>query len=184
MTVAALQTELLFVPGPKAALTMGRPARGALARLLDRRRPRAVAVVGYCGGLHADLAPGTLLLADRTLCEGDTVRVGASALARARDLLPAARVGPLVTVDRLAPPAEKVQLGLDALGVDMESFHLARELFRRQIPFLVARVVLDPLWEGIPSGIQRLRWAGRAVRGSWILGRTAPRLHQALDEAR
>lgn len=183
LTVAALRTELLFVGGPKAAVGVGARSRSGLVRVVERWRPRGVAVVGYCGGLRADLPPGAVVLADRVKGPAGTVRVGARVLVRARDLLPGAEVGPMVTVARPASPAEKVALGAEVLGVDLESAHLAEELFRRGIPFLVARVVLDSLWEEVPQGLRAARWAGRALRCSWTLGRIAPLLARALREA-
>ncbi len=182
LIVAALRTELVFVPGPKRVLGVGPRAPGSLRRTLDRERPQAVVLVGYCAGLQGALPPKSLILADRVLGRRGVVRIGAGHLAQARKLLPQAHVGPLVQVDRILLAQEKARMGLEALGADMESFGVAQELFQRGIPFLIARVVLDALWEELPRGRRQLGWAGRALGCSWILGRAAPLLVQALAD--
>ncbi|MBC7222313.1 hypothetical protein H5T56_04970 [Candidatus Bipolaricaulota bacterium] len=183
MVVAALRTELLFVRGPKAALGVGAKARARLRTVLERCRPSAVAIVGYAGGLRADLPPGILILADSVLDKEGEVRADEQLLSRAKELLPHAQVGPIFTDEKLTPLAEKTELEKKALAVDMESSHLARELFSRRIPFLVGRVVLDARWEEAPQGPRALLWAGRALRCSWVLGRAAPALRTVLAEA-
>ena len=180
LTVAALRTELLFVPGRKKALGVGPRALGPLRRVLDQARPQAVVVVGYCAGLQGSLPPKSLVLADRAGKDGETVRVGAGHLAHAQELLPHAHVGPLIQVDRLLPVEEKARLGLQAMGADMESLLVAQELFRRGVPFLIARVVLDALWEELPHGPGQLGWAPRALACSRVLGRAVPLLRAAL----
>jgi hypothetical protein len=139
-----------------------------------------VVVVGYSGGLHAALSPGTLLLPDRLLGPKGVVRTGAASLARAAKILPQAKVGPAITVDRVAAPWDKAALGVDALGVDLESALLGEDLFRQGIPFLVVRIVLDALWESIPTGWKRGAWAGRGLACSWRLGQAARLLRPAL----
>ncbi len=181
--VAALRTELLFVRGPKAALGVGPRAQTALRRVLERRSPKAVAVVGYAGGLRADLRPGTLVFPDLLLDRKGTVRVGAERLARAKELLPQARVGPLFTDEKLTRRAEKEKFEGRALAVDMETSVLARELFRRGIPFLAARVILDAYEEEAPRDWRKVLWAGRALRCSWVLGQAAKALREALCAA-
>jgi nucleoside phosphorylase len=180
VTVAALRTELLFAPRPRAALGVGQAARVGLRRVLARWRPTGVVVVGYSGGLHASLSPRTLLLPDRLLGPKGVVRTGAAALARAAEILPQAKVGPVITVDRAAAPWDKAALGVDAFGVDLESALLGEELFRQGIPFLVVRIVFDALWESVPTGWSRGAWAGRALACSWRLGQAARLLRPAL----
>ncbi len=183
MVVGALRTELLFVFGPKAALGVGAKARARLRMVLERFRSKAVAIVGYAGGLRADLCPGTLVLADSVLDKEGKVRVDEQLLSRAKEFLPHAQVGPIFTDEKLTPFAEKTELEKKALAVDMETSHLARELFSRGTPFLVGRVVLDARWEEAPQGARALLWAGRALRCSWVLGRAARVLRNVLAEA-
>ncbi|MGC8962966.1 MAG: hypothetical protein ACP5LK_03245 [Candidatus Bipolaricaulaceae bacterium] len=188
MVVAALRTELLFVRGPKGALGMGEAARAGLRRLLDRRPAKACVLVGYCGGLAEDLPPGALILAERVVGPEGTVRVGARALAKAQALLPEARVGPIFTDPALlrknvAKLKALEEHRISPLGVDMESNFVAAELFRRKIPFLVARVVLDPWEEEVQLGPSRFLWAPRAIFCSWKLAKAVPKLKKALRES-
>lgn len=183
MVVAALRTELLFVRGPKAALGVGARSQKRLRALLARRRPQGVVIVGYAGGLRADLRPGALVLPDLVWDAKGAVRISGALLARARARLPHAQVGPLFTDERLTPLAAKAAFEGKALAVDMETSHLARELFRWRVPFLVGRVILDAREEEVPVGWRGVLWAPRALRCSWILGRAAHALRKALAEA-
>ena len=171
LTVAALRTELLLAPRPRAALGVGKAAAPRLAKLLDRKRPAGVLVIGFAGAARAGLPPGTLLIADRA---GD-VSLPEELVTKAKELLPEAEVGPLVQVQAPAAPEEKASFSPDALAVDMESEALAAELSSQGVPFLILRCVLDALWEDLTRG-PRLRWMGRALsyarklgRGAWAL---------------
>jgi len=178
LTVAALRTELLFAPRPRAALGVGGAAADRLAKLLKRNRPSAVLVVGFCGATRASLSPGTLVLASAV----DGTALPEGLVERARANLPGVEVGPLVTVEAPASPAEKARLSPDALAVDMESAHLAGELSSQGIPFLILRCVLDALWEEISAGM-RLRWARRALLCARRLGQGARTLRPVLEGA-
>ncbi|HAZ30027.1 TPA: hypothetical protein DCY65_00420 [Candidatus Acetothermia bacterium] len=176
VTVAALRTELLFVPRPRVQVGVGAEAAGRLRRWLNGKGPRAALVVGFSGAARAGLAAGTVVLAASIVSDGaDPVSLDGVLVARAQEALPKAVVGPVATVDRPAGPAEKARLGVDALAVDMESSPLARELSDRGIPFLVVRVVLDELWEDVFSG-PRARWAGQAIACARRLGAAAAAL--------
>lgn len=184
MVVAALRTELFFVRGPKAALGMGKTCQDGLRRVLERRTPRALALVGYCGTTVKGLRPGTLILADQILGPAGKVVLDEEILAKAKELLPEAQVGPLFTYPELLKKEklrEMVGLGEpEPLGIDMESYFVAFELRQRGMPFLMARVVLDAAEEEVSLGITRFLWAPRALWCSWILGRAAPKLREAL----
>lgn len=182
VTVAALRTELLFVPRPRLRVGVGTGARARLARWLDRHPTGGVMVVGFCGGTRAALRPGDLILADTLTAGEEEVPVSPALLTRAGAVFPAAHVGPVATVDAPADPGDKARLGVDALAVDMESAHLARELTARATPFLVVRVVLDALWENVSAG-PHLRWAGRAVGCARRLGQAAAALRPILEGA-
>jgi nucleoside phosphorylase len=186
LTVAALRTELLYAPRPRAALGVGKKAAPHLVEILKRKRPAGVLVVGFCGGLHAALPPGTFVLADQLVEDPGQrsalrVLVDGEFLGKAKEKLPEARVGTLVTLDRPVGPAEKACLGIDALGVDLESAHLALELSKRGIPFLVLRIVLDALWEEPPFGARRALWARRAIACARQLDRAAQALFPTLE---
>ncbi len=178
LTVAALRTELLFAPWPRAALGMGQKARARLRRILEGERPAGVLVVGFSGAARASLPVGALVLAD----SARGVRVPDGLLERARKALPEAEVGPVATVESPAAPAEKARLSADALAVDMESGYLAAELSSRGIPFLVVRCVLDALWEDVTSGL-KFRFARRALVCARRLGQAAGALVPVLEGA-
>jgi len=188
MVLAALRTELLFVRGPQAALGMGETARAGLRRLLARFSPKGVIFLGYCGGLAEGLPPGALILADRLEGPEGTVRPSAKILSKARELLPEAHLGPLFThpvlLKKEAVRKKATAEGIRPLGVDMEANFVAFELFRRKIPFLVAKIVLDSWEEEVSLGLKRFLWAPRALWCAWKLGRVMPKLRQAREESR
>ena len=177
--MAALRTELLFAPRPRAPLGVGEAAAHRLAELLDRKSPAGVLVIGFCGATRGNLPPGALLIAEQI---GD-ILMPAELVVRAKEALPEAKVGPLVQVESPAAPAGKARLSPDALAVDMESEALAAELSARGTPFLILRCVLDALWEDLSRG-PRPRWAGRALGCARRLGRAARVLVSVLEGVR
>ncbi|MGC9529258.1 MAG: hypothetical protein ACP5G2_01375 [Candidatus Bipolaricaulaceae bacterium] len=182
--VAALRTELLFVRSrPRLAVGTGPGAAARLVAGWGKKSPEAVLVVGFSGATRAELPAGALILASRVQGAGAAVDVPGGLLSAARAVVPWAASGPIQTVDQLAGPGEKARLSLDALAVDMESAHLAGELSRREIPFLVVRSVLDLLWEDVTTG-PRARWAARALTCAAGLGRACRRLAPVMAGAR
>ncbi|MGZ4388460.1 MAG: phosphorylase family protein [Gaiellaceae bacterium] len=125
-------------------------------------------IAGVCGALDPSLRPGDLVVASEVRGDGEPV-------ACATDLAAAigARVGPIVSVDRIASRAEKRSLfESGAIAVDMESYRLARSAGDRPVAVVRAvvdradRRLLDP--RTIPAGIA----------GLVALRRAAPRLGQ------
>ncbi len=172
IAVAALRTELLFVRGCLRVRTgIGPRARQRLARALERLDPEGAVILGFCGATQACLAPGTLILASSIRHGTEEIEVPGGLVAAAETRLPAAEIGPIYTTEGIADPPEKARLSLFALGVDMESFHLARELRTRHVPFLILRCVLDTLWEDVSRKSPRL--VGRAISCARRLGRAA-----------
>ena len=87
-------------------------------------------------------------------------------------------MGPSFTVLKPAlKSTEKVEIGskTGALSSAMEDYWLAREAQRVGVPFLSARVVLDPVTQDLPAGIgslaysQGLNLAVRLLGQSWHL---------------
>jgi 4-hydroxy-3-methylbut-2-enyl diphosphate reductase len=95
----------------------------------------AVVIAGLCGAVDPSLRPGDLVVASEVRGDGAPV-------ACLTDLAEAlgARVGPIVSLDHVAGPAERARLG-DALAVDMESYWLAQNAGDR--PVAVVRAVVD-----------------------------------------
>jgi 4-hydroxy-3-methylbut-2-enyl diphosphate reductase len=117
-------------------------ARIAAARALAVEAD-GIAVAGLCGGVDERLRTGDVVCAtELRRVNGAVVPVPGSALlvGALRRLGLEARVGPIVSTDRILPPPERAGLG-DALAVDMESAWLADAAGTR--PFAVLRVVVD-----------------------------------------
>lgn len=100
-----------------------------VARLGRRRPDEPFILIGTCGAVDPSLRAGDVVVASELRHRDSAFRVDASLAERL-----GARVGPIVTVDRIAGPRERAQLG-DALAVDLESFWLE--------PVAVVRVVVD-----------------------------------------
>ncbi|MBC7169868.1 hypothetical protein H5T54_02885 [Candidatus Bipolaricaulota bacterium] len=179
--MAALRTELLFAPRPRLRVGMGAQAGDRLRAWLDGHEPAGALVIGFSGATRAGVGAGTVLLAAEILGNGsDPIPLDSARVAKAKGALPDAVAGAVATVTGPAAPADKARRGVDALAVDMESAHLARELARRGTPFLVVRVVLDELWEDV-LGSPRIRWARRALACARRLGRAAAALRPVLE---
>jgi nucleoside phosphorylase len=138
--------------GPDCAVT--------LCRQLEARAspPEVLALVGVAGGLDPTLAAGDVVLASAALCE-DGRRAPCTIVP-----LAGAAIGPILTVSRaLYTPAEKAA-GRDtgALAVEMEAYPLAAWAAERDVPFVHARVILDPFDETLPDLGDVLDQYGRA----------------------
>ncbi len=181
IVLAALRTELCFVRGPQACVGLQAQRWPEVSARLRRRPPAAALVVGFSGGLRAQLTPGTLILASSVRGTGGH-HPSPEMLARAQHALPEAEVGPICTAEELAPPEQKARLGLDSLAVDLESERLVQGLEELSVPWLAVRVVLDALWEKVPQRAARVAWAGRGLACARRLGEAARRLAPALAE--
>ena len=140
--LAAGRPELImFGMGPDCASTLCRQLE-ARARL-----PEALALLGVAGGLDPELAAGDAVIASTALDaagrQAPCTLIGLSG----------AVIGPMLTVSRaLYTPAEKAA-GRDtgALAVEMEAYPLAAWASERGLPFVHARVILDPVDEALPD---------------------------------
>lgn len=181
IVLAALRTELLFVRGPRACVGLQASRWPKVTARLRGRPPAAAVVMGFSGGLRAELIPGTLVLASHVSGRGEH-RPSAEMLELGQHALPEARVGPIHTTDTLTAPEDKARLGLDALAVDLESSRLSEALEELTIPWLVVRVILDALWEKVPERAARVAWAGRGLACARRLGEASRRLAAELAE--
>lgn len=180
--LAALRTELLFVPRPRACVGVGAEGWPQVSARLRSQRPSAAAVLGFSGSLRGELAPGTLVLAT-SVRGNEAYRPSAELVTRAQTALPQALAGSVLTVAEPATPEQKARMGIDDVAVDMESERLARGLEELNIPWLTVRVILDALWETLPSGVHRLGWTPRALMCARTLGRAARQLTLQVAEA-
>ncbi|MEA3117805.1 MAG: hypothetical protein QOI13_1075 [Paraburkholderia sp.] len=131
----------------------------ALSEALARGASGVVSF-GTAGGLAAELAPGTLIVADaidgpfgRVCTDAAWTERVAAALAvspLARDVRRgalAAVKAPLVTVEEKAA----LHRAGGALAVDMESHIAAAMAHAHGLPFVACRAIVDPAWRSLPS---------------------------------
>jgi 4-hydroxy-3-methylbut-2-enyl diphosphate reductase len=126
----------------------------------------AVVIGGLCGAVDPSLRPGDLVVASEVRADGE-------ALACSIELAEAlgARVGPIVTLDHIAGPAERALLrDSGALAVDMESYWLARNAGDR--PVTVVRAVVDRAGRRLLDP----RSPAAGIKGLLALRRAAPLL--------
>jgi adenosylhomocysteine nucleosidase len=136
------------------------PGLERAARAAERALAQgAVALVswGLVGALDAALAPGTVVLPRRVLCQGDVPRsVDAAWHARLMSLSTvfATSYGDLLTVPAaLDSPQSKADAAAatGAAAVDMESVAIARIAANAGVPFVALRVVVDALGDSLPG---------------------------------
>ena len=135
-------------------------AWAAGARKLGRRRPdEPFVLVGTCGAVDPSLRAGDVVVASEIRHRDSTIPMDTSVAARLGDC----RVGPIVTVDRIAGPRERAALG-DALAVDLESFWLEPHAVVRVVVDEAGRRLLHPrtLLAGVRA-LRTLRRVGRAI---------------------
>jgi nucleoside phosphorylase len=140
-------------------------------RLEDEGWRGSLFLAGWAGGLSADLAAGSVVLARSALS------LDGPPHACQQRHLPGARVGDILTVSRaLYTPEEKRRAtATGALAVEMEAYPIAAWAEAQGLPFIHARVVLDAADERLPdlshvvdeSG--RLRWLALGRHPSLLL---------------
>lgn len=171
---------------------------GGAAHVVAAERPRLVIACGFAGALHASLSAGDLVLASAVRDEcGDAVVASESMLRVARealDTLPVAE-GELLCSTRIAATrTDKHALaGRGRLALDLESWAAARAAEQASIPWLVLRVVVDPLEIDLPGFaaearsdyiVPALRHALRGPRAALELARFGIRTSIALRSLR
>lgn len=136
----------------------------AAAEALVAEGCRALISFGLAGGLAADLAPGSIVLADAVVtADGRHFTVDAGWQHRLHAALgtdfPVA-TGTIVGVDApVTTPAAKHALGqaTGALACDMESHRLAAVALTAGLPFLVVRAIGDAATRALPA------WLGTTI---------------------
>ena len=148
------------------ALGVGAQAgRNWVASLEGRPTPSMLISMGLAGGLDHGYRLGDVVLSQRLLLEGepqtfhsDPRLLGLTAQACQQAGL-AYHVGDILTVHEAAcTPSHKLGLGRQtgAIACSMEDYWLAREAHRMGVPFLSARVVLDPVEKTLPPFVADL----------------------------
>lgn len=170
---------VVLAPLRVEAWALGARRTGMGVREADLGDAGAVAIGGVCGAVDPALRPGDLVVASELLTAAGE-RVACSAPAELAAALAArglrARVGPIVSVDHIASPAERAALEqTGALAVDMESFWLARAAAPR--PVAVLRAVVDRAGRRLLDP----RTPAAGIRGLVALRRAAPALRDWLE---
>lgn len=150
------------------ACGMGPAAATALCRNLDARvhTLRGLALVGWAGGLSPALAAGDVVVADKAV-DPRGERSPCTAIP-----LTGATIGPMLTVPGpiLSPEAKRGLWDGRLLAVEMEAYPLAVWARDHSLPFVHARVILDPVDEALPDlgdaldPFGRPRWGRLALR--------------------
>ena len=131
-----------------------------LKEALALAAPQALLLVGYAGGASPLAAQGSLILAKEIVDakSGEHFKSDVEFLDKASRLSKENqfnyKIGNIVTVDRvISNPHEKADLGAtySAIALEMEGAAVAREAGRREIPFLVAKAIFDPLEMTLPA---------------------------------
>jgi adenosylhomocysteine nucleosidase len=130
---------------------MGPRRAAAICAELERgAQPRGLALLGWAGGLRADLVVGDIVIADWALSAG---RSDVNCLAL--PLPGTARVhrGPVLTADHVvaAPAAKRAAAACGALAVEMEAYPLAAWAAQHAVPFVHGRVILDTVDDALPA---------------------------------
>ena len=151
--IVGLQAEArLLAPLHWDVMIGGGTTAGARAAARSAVAAGATALVsfGLAGGLDPALRPGTLLVPDSVLTEGERLLTDIALSARLGGPSPCCLLGS----DRIAVAAgEKQHLFADtgAAAVDLESGAVARVAAEQGLPFGVLRAICDPAWRTLPA---------------------------------
>ncbi len=108
---------------------------------------------GVAGGLDARLRSGDWIIATTVVSESGRFRTEERWTRRLCAALPGATCADISGLDApVSRPIEKAAIGRAhrTVAIDTESHVVAEEATRHRIPFVVARVVLDPAWRELP----------------------------------
>lgn len=108
---------------------------------------------GVAGGLNAAARSGGWVVATSVVTETGRYATDERWALQLRAALPGALYADISGLDApIASPAAKLALGRKhrTVAIDTESHVVAEEAARRGMPFVVARVVLDPVWRALP----------------------------------
>lgn len=139
---------------------MGCEAAARSARALAEAGCGALASWGLAGALDPALAPGTLVVPDTLLLEGEPTLSAAPAwrdriLRSCTTALPAVGGALLTSRQAVAGVAEKRDAfrRTGAAAVDMESYAAARTAASHGLPFLAVRVIVDAATDEVPRAL-------------------------------
>ena len=143
---------------------MGEANATRLCQGLDPGEVSCLVLLGWAGGLVPGLPVGARVCADRAL------HAGAPPLACLPLPLAACRTGAMLTspVALITPQEKQAALPGGALAVEMEAYPLAAWATRLGIPFIHARIILDPLEEALYDTASFMDSSGQLRVGSLL----------------
>ena len=134
--------------------------REGLQKLQDFCLPTLVCHIGYAGSCSPLVGTGKIVIAEtvKEKWSGEFWRPDTAQKEQAQKICKRAElsfeIGNLLTVsEAVFDPMEKAALGAEenVLALDMESSVVAQWATEKQIPFCIARAVLDPLEMNLPA---------------------------------
>lgn len=179
---------LLIAATGDGAVRAERGARAVLGHFAVGR----LITLGVAGGLTPGLRAGSLIIPSEVRDSDGLAPAPDAAWIRHALTCRQVRVGRIFSAARvLADPATKAAVmatlpGETPAAVDLESASYARVAAEHAVPFLVARVVLDPAEEALPLDFSRFADAEGGVRRARVLWHAAlrPQLVRSLWETR
>lgn len=193
--------NLAVLAGLPAEAALVPPSLRSACANADTARARSLAVelladgaeglvsFGLAGGLSAGAGAGTLVLALAVVTGGGRLPCWAAWTSALAERLPHARLGVVAAAEGIVvSPAEKRLLAdrTGAVAVDMESGAVAEICAAAGKPFIVLRVVADPLHRAIPKAALAMMNGGMAGLAGSLLARPSqvPELLRLATEAR
>jgi len=136
---------------------VGEQHSSAFCLKMDQLAVSRLVLIGWAGGLTANLRVGD------TICADVALRDGQPPLACTPPPGGKVRTGPILTVPQalLTSSEKQAAAASGALAVEMEAYPLAAWASHRAIPFLHGRVILDAWDESLPDLGQGLDASGR-----------------------
>jgi adenosylhomocysteine nucleosidase len=179
VAVTGLEIEARIAAGPGVRTVAAGGDGHRLVAALEREMARgATAIIsfGIAGGLAAESAAGTWLVAGAVVARGKRWPVDAAWALALAERLPGALRGIVAGAENIiAAPADKRALGdaTGAIAVDTESHVVAEFASNHGVPFAVFRVIADPVGQALsPAAMLGMRSDGtinpRAVLGSVV----------------
>lgn len=138
-------------------------AKTATNKLYLDYKPDWITVLGICGGSQTKLAIGDIVVADKIHYNGNEISLKCSLLEDVKTCLSknfiTYHVGKLQTFDH--PVLSRKEVLADVLGVDMESYVIAHEAKKLNIPSITIKSISDILPDKKPILIPKIRLSYR-----------------------
>jgi adenosylhomocysteine nucleosidase len=156
IAVTGLKREARIAAGPGVKTISGGGRtfnlEGKLNAAIDKE-VQGIISIGICGGLSAELLPGTCVIASEIVTGTERIRSDPAWMKRMCSRLPQAMVGPIAsTAVLIQNRTEKSTLfrKTGAYAVEMES-HVAAPIARLHgVPFAALRTIADPAESDLP----------------------------------